>query len=99
AGDAHFTNYVAIRFTAGSVNVVVRSSGTQPFRVYATIDGSPLPATVLGGDMAPDEQGRTYVTVDQPRLYNVYKGPLSTHDLKLYPVSNDFLLYTYTFGG
>ncbi len=94
-----FEDYAVIRYTARSVNVVVRPIGRAPFKVVATLDGAPLPADARGDDIKMDDSGRTYFQVDSPRLYNVVRSPrVGIGELKLSANSPDFLLYTYTFG-
>jgi len=91
--------FVAIRYTARTVNVVVRPKGAESFKVVASLDGVPLPAAVWGEDINVDERGRTYFEVDTPRLYNVVKAPqVGSGELLLSTYSPDFLLYTFTFG-
>ena len=94
-----FEDYVALKYTAASVNAVVRPEGPDPFVVLVTLDGSPVPPRLLGGDLKRDALGRTYFQVDGPRLYNVITAPdVGTYELRLMVGSNDFSLYTFTFG-
>jgi hypothetical protein len=47
-----------------------------------------------------DADGSTVFSVTEPRLYTVIQGPaLETHELKLYAMSDEFALYSFTFGG
>jgi thiol-disulfide isomerase/thioredoxin len=94
-----FEDYVVIKYTARSVNIVVRPLGTEPFNVVATLAGVPIPATARGEDIKVDDSGRTYFQVDSPRLYNVVRSAqIGSGELKIAANSSDFLLYTYTFG-
>ena len=95
-----FEDYIAIRYEAASVNVVVRPKGMDSFRVLATIDGRPVPAEDRGDDILVGEDGNTYLEIDRPRMYNVIRST-DVHDgeLKLHTSSPDFSLFTYTFSG
>ena len=95
----NYKDYVAIKYRAASVNVVVRPQGSEPFKVVTTMMGKPLLEEVWGDDIQVDEDGRTYFQVDMPRLYNVIRGPeVSASELELRVKSTDFVLYTFTFG-
>ncbi len=99
ASSENFADSAGIRFTAASVNAVVRPEGATPFPVIATLDGKPVPESLRGDDIKSDDQGRTYFTVDGPRLYNVIRaGEVVMHNLDLRVNSTDFILYTFTFG-
>jgi thiol-disulfide isomerase/thioredoxin len=95
-----FEDYIVIKYQAASVNVVVRPSGVDPFRVIATIDGKPIPAADRGDDIMADSQGTTFLQIDGPRMYNVVRSMSSkSGELKLHAGSPDFSLYTYAFSG
>lgn len=99
AATAGFEDAVGIRFTAASVNAVIRPGAPGRFDVLAAIDGAPIPEALRGGDIKVDGEGRTYFTVDEPRLYNVVRGDaVVTRNLDLRVNSADFVLYTFTFG-
>ena len=95
-----YSAYVGIRFTAASVNAVVRpQSGSSPFAALVTIGGKPVPENLRGDDVKVDAQGRTYIDVAEPRLYNVVRAQsVVTRDLELRPNATGFVLYTFTFG-
>ena len=94
-----YKDYVAIKYRAASVNVVVRPQGSEPFKVVTTMMGKPLLEEVWGDDIQVDEEGRTYFQVDMPRLYNVIRGAeVWASELELRVKSTDFVLYTFTFG-
>jgi hypothetical protein len=95
-----YEDYIAIKYQAASVNVVVRPRGVDPFRVIATIDGKPVPAADWGDDIMADSQGTTFLQIDGPRMYNVVRSIGSkSGELKLHAGSPDFSLYTYAFSG
>ena len=94
-----FQDYVAIRYRAASVHVVLRPEGSEPFVVVVTLDDQPVPSSARGDDVRVDAEGNTYFQVDSPRLYNVIRSPeADTHELELRVNATDFVLYTFTFG-
>ena len=94
-----FQDYVGLRYKAASVNAVTRPQGAVPFRVIVTLDGGPVPERLYGDDLRVDDDGRTFVEMGAPKLYNVIRSEgVEDHDLRLHVNSMDFVLYTFTFG-
>ncbi|MSQ31395.1 MAG: redoxin domain-containing protein [Dehalococcoidia bacterium] len=93
-------DYVAFRFTARSVNAVMRSRAPgTPYDVIVELDGRPLGRDEAGRDVRPDPSGRSVVAVREPRMYSLAILPaLGDHELKLSSDSPDFALYAVTFG-
>ncbi|MDA0350883.1 MAG: redoxin domain-containing protein [Chloroflexi bacterium] len=92
-------DYVALRFVARSVNVVLRSATKEPYTVIVEIDGWPLLPEEAGADVTFDEQGRSVVLVDDPRVYRVVELPmLGDRELRLRSTSSNFSLFAVTFG-
>ena len=93
-----YNDYVAINYSARSVNAVVRPEGGDPFRVIVTLDGKPIPAEHRGKDIIEDGEGNTVLNVDGPRMYNVLHSPMQRRgELRLSANSADFSLFTFTF--
>ncbi|PKB63559.1 MAG: hypothetical protein BZY80_06680 [SAR202 cluster bacterium Io17-Chloro-G2] len=93
-----FEDYVGIKFSAASVNAVVNPQGNEPFQVRVTLDGRPLTQQEAGMDIEI-EDGQSFFTVDEGRLYNLVSLPrLSGHELRLIPRSAGFALFAFTFG-
>ncbi len=91
-------DYVALRFNAKSVNVVMEID-EDPYRVYVTLDDQPVPEADWGLDIQQDEEGGTYILVDKDRMYRVIESPeYATHELKLSSNSADFTIFAFTFG-
>ena len=92
-------DYVALKYKAASVNAVIRPDDGPPFPVFAVLDGGPIPEGMRGDDILLDDAGRTYFEAQDARMYNVVRGPkVATHELKLHVDSDQFVLYTFTFG-
>ncbi|MCH8282065.1 MAG: redoxin domain-containing protein [Chloroflexi bacterium] len=93
-----FEDYIALRFSATSVNAVVNPGEGQPFEVQVTIDGRPLRPDEAGPDIS-FEQGRSVFKVDEGRMYEVVALPAyGSHELRLSSNSDDFALFAFTFG-
>jgi thiol-disulfide isomerase/thioredoxin len=92
-------DYIALKFAARSVNVVLRPSAGQPFDVVIELDGRPLAAAEAGADVLFDGDGRSIIRVDDPRLYAIVELPaFGEHELKLRSNSDDFAIFAFTFG-
>lgn len=93
-----YEDYLALRFSAISVNAVINADDAPPFRVRVTIDGRPLRPDEAGPDVVVSDKG-SFFTVDEPRLYEVVALPAySSHELRLSSNSDDFALFAFTFG-
>ena len=52
-----------------------------------------------GADIVIEEDGRSFLVIDEPRMYNVVEAPsYGTFELKLSTSSPHFALYAFTFG-
>ena len=94
-----FEDYMLLRFAAKSVNVVLRPEEDETFKVLATLDGEFLDESNRGGDVVIEEDGRSFLVVEQAKLYHVVEAPTyGTYDLKLSSNSADFAVFAFTFG-
>ncbi len=94
-----FDDYMVIAFIATTVNVVMTSEGGSPYQVRITIDDDPLPSNHAGSDIRYDDEGNSYVLVDEPRMYRIVEtSEFDGHDLKLSSNSADFSVFAFTFG-
>lgn len=93
-----YSDYIALKFFATSVNAVINPEGGPPFDVQVTIDGRPLTSEEAGADLIL-EKGRSFFRVDAARLYEVVALPeFGGHELKLSANSPDFAFFAFTFG-
>jgi thiol-disulfide isomerase/thioredoxin len=92
-------DHIAMQFVGRSANVVVNPEGTEPFNVYVEIDDRSLNQDEAGQDIMFDDEGRSYFTVDGPRLYAFLETPeFGEHIIKLASNSDDFAIFAFTFG-
>jgi len=91
-------DYVALKYFGTSVNVVLGSEG-QPYVVYLTVDDGPIPLADRGTDIEEDGDGRTFISVDQDRMYRLIESPeYGGHEMKLSSNSDEFAVFAFTFG-
>jgi len=83
---------IVLSFSAASVNIV--ADGNTAMEVK--IDGEYVSAEQAGDDVQ-FVNGKAFVTVDEPRLYNVVRGVHRRHVLTL-TVSKEFTFNAFTFG-
>ena len=94
----NYEDYIAIKFSATTVNAVVNPLRDSPFEVQVTIDGRPLSAEEAGPDVVVAD-GRSYFRVDEGRMYQVVAlAEYSTHELRLSSNSDNFALFAFSFG-
>ncbi len=90
--------YLALRYHAIQLVVVMRPEAGGAIRVNVTQDGKSLAKEDAGKDVRYDERGRSYVTVDAARAYDVVMNArFGTHDLKLSPASSGLGIYDFAF--
>jgi len=88
---------VSYRYTAQEVNVVADILG-EPIELEVLLDGKPVPRIIAGRDIRT-RNGKTYVTIDAPRLYAlVAQAEYGEHALELKIPREGLQLFTYTFG-
>ena len=94
-----FEDYMALRFNAVDVNVVLRTQSDTPYTVQIRMDGEPLTSDTAGNDIWFDDEGRSFITVDEPRLYALVNlGAYESHELTLSSNSDEFEIFAFTFG-
>ena len=96
-----FEDHMALRFSAKSVNVVINPAGEapQPFKVLVSLDGEHMTAANKGEDVVIEEDGRSFLHVDGPRMYSVVQAPsFATYELTLSSKSPNFAVFAFTFG-
>ena len=98
---SNFEDHMALRFSAKSVNVVIKPEGDgfEPFKVRVTLDGDYLTDANKGDEVVIEADGRSFIYVDEPRLYSVIQAPsYGTYELKLSSNSPHFAIFAFTFG-
>ncbi len=96
--DEGGTASVVLKYTASEVNAVINPEGERGFRVFIIHDGRYLNPEDAGYDVEFDSEGRSYIVVDEPRMYYLIKNrEFGSHLLRLSSSSNAFAIYAFTF--
>ena len=95
-----YADYIALTYSAKSVNAVLTSYTGDSYRVRVTLDGEYLTNENRGADIRIADDGESYLLVNEPRLYEIVNSPAYTaeKDLRLSSNSADFSLFAFTFG-
>jgi len=88
-------NYLAIRYDAGPVGLVMAPPAEGAARVRVLQDEKWLDAASAGEDVQFGANGESYVEVTEPRLYAVTRG--GAHVLKLSPDQAGVRFYAFTY--
>jgi len=92
-------DHLAFEFVGRSANVVIDPAGPEPFDVYVELDDRPLKPEEAGIDILFDDQGRSYFTVEEAKLYAFLEVPeFGKYIVKLSSNSDNFAIFAFTFG-
>lgn len=88
---------IGLNYIAQAAYVVLDTAG-GPKHVEVTLDGKPVPPQFRGSDITVAD-GRTYITVTEPRLYwpIANRAPYGRHTIR-FKVPAGVRLYSFTFG-
>ena len=93
-----YEDYIAIKFYSNDVNVVLGRKDAD-YTVRVTLEDRPLARSQAGDDIRYDAEGNSYLVVDQARMFNIVRlDEFGTHELKISSNSDEFELFTFTFG-
>ncbi|MDP2587667.1 MAG: redoxin family protein [bacterium] len=96
-GSAKKSAWLGLMYHAKGVYLVIKPQTESGFTVWVEQDDVPLTAQQAGQDVIVDERG-SYLKVDQARMYRLVNNPeFGVHTLKLYPESDSFGAYAFTF--
>lgn len=96
----NYEDYLALNYSAKSVNAVLTSFTEEPYRVRVTLDGEYLTEENKGLDVQIGDDGESYIMVNKPRLYEIVNSPQYSQrkELRLSSNSPDFEIFAFTFG-
>lgn len=93
-----YEDYIALKFYSNDVNVVLGRKDAD-YTVRVTLENRPLARSQAGDDIRYDAEGNSYFLVDQPRMFSIVRlDEFGTHELKINSNSDDFELFTFSFG-
>jgi thiol-disulfide isomerase/thioredoxin len=91
-------DYIGILYRAREVYAVLHDPQNKPARVYITRDEMPVPVELRGLDIQEDEDGETYLIVQEPRLYYLIAlEDDETHELKLWTTVKGLAVHSFSF--
>lgn len=97
-GSPGTEGYVLIPYHALEVYAVISPEDEPHFKFSLYQDDLPLTPETKGEDVVVDESGRSFVTVDEGRLYSLVKNrEFGEHTLKLVTDSASFAIYGFSF--
>lgn len=89
---------VVLKYTASEVNAVISPDGENDSKVFVIQDGKYLNPEDAGHDIQFDNEGKSYIVVDEPRMYYLVKNrEFGSRLLKLSSNSSAFAIYAFTF--
>ncbi len=92
-------DYIGIAYRGAEVYVVMNLKKGATARVYVTRDGKPVPGARRGVDVQADPRGRTYIDVQEGRMYYAIQGEdTGSHELRLSPTEPGVAISSFTFG-
>ena len=97
---SEYEDYIALVYSARSVNAVLTSESEEPYKVRVTMEGEYLTEENKGADVMIGQNGESFFLVTEPRLYNLVENPSYAHRkaLRMSSNSDDFGLFAFTFG-
>ena len=93
-------DYIALKYSAKSVNAVLTAESNQSYLVLLTMNGQPLTEENKGRDVIIGGNGDSYIEVNEARLYELVDHPqyAQGQELRMSSNSSDFGLFAFTFG-
>jgi hypothetical protein len=89
---------LTLRYQAKDVSIVLEPEGEKNFQVFLRQDGAFLNPSNSGEDVFTDGEGRSFLKVDEPRLFRVVANQeFGEHVLTLSSRSNGLSLYCVSF--
>ena len=98
--DPNFGDYIALVYSARTVNVVMSSEGAEPVKVRVKLDDRFLVEENRGTDVAIAPDGESYLLVDEARMYRVVEKAeyAQRKQLELSVGGEGLAVYAFTFG-
>ena len=95
-----FEDYVALVYSARTVNAVLTNKAGERYKVRVTLEGEYLTGESRGADVVIGNDGESYLWVEESRMYRVVENPayVQRKELRLSANSDQFGLYAFTFG-
>lgn len=90
--------HLVVSYQARDVDAVIKPEGESNFQIFVMQDRGYLTGENKGTDVLLDDEGRSYMLISEPRLYNIVKNrEFGEHTVKLSSRSNGFAIYSISF--
>ena len=98
--DSYEEDFVLLAYSSRSVNAVLTSESGEPYKVVVKVNNEFLTEENKGEDVVIAENGESYVMVTSPKAYYLVEHPSWQENqyLQLFSTSDDFGLFSFTFG-
>jgi thiol-disulfide isomerase/thioredoxin len=97
-GDPGDQGRASLLYEAVEVNSVMNAEGVGASRVFAMQDRKPLAKETAGLDIRFDHEGKSYVLVDDSRMFNIVcNQEFGEHELALTTCSPGLEIYSFSF--
>lgn len=94
------SEYLALKYSAFSVNLVMASTNGKTATLEIELDGLPLPKDMYGQDVRETALGTAEIVVREPRMYSLVNAKTYHRGtLKLKTGAGNLRLFAFTFGG
>ncbi len=88
-----------MRYHARELYAVINVSHGKPSQIYIQQDGEWLTQKNKGVDVKFDSQGRSYLTIAEPRMYYlIANSSFGSHQVSLFPTEPGLTINSFTFG-
>ncbi len=92
--------YLALKYSAFSVNLVMGTSDGRTAVVEVELDGLPLPKDLAGDDIRISRDGKATITLKEHRMYRLIDAKMYHRGtLKLKTASGNVQMFAFTFRG
>lgn len=94
------TEYVQMSYASFETNCVMGALDDREAVIDITIDGKPIPASMVGVDVVIDDAGNTHIHVTNHRMYNIIRADhYHRATLRIGVKSAGLRMFAFTFGG
>jgi thiol-disulfide isomerase/thioredoxin len=91
-------DYLAVKYHALEANAVLRPEFAKPIKAWIYQDNKPIAVADRGLDVQVDAEGRTFIMVEQSKMYSLTKNAsFGQHTLRIAPSEPGLGFYTFTF--
>jgi thiol-disulfide isomerase/thioredoxin len=99
ADQEHLDDCLLVKYRATELNVVMKPESIYWMEVFVELDGAPIPKAWAGSDVQYTAEGRSFVRVDEPRMYQlISRQPYRAAEARLCVRGQGLSVYSFSFG-